>query len=179
MRIAFKDGSFQYEILGKDVSVLEFHDPVNALNFLRRSDLDSTKLADLRRQFAIDSPHTHRMNREEFLEWLSHLLVNRRLTILRSFGSMAGRNGAEEEKAGHSDTDASKGAPRKKSWIEIRLRDAEGHPIPRERYRIKLPDGSVEEGTLDAFGYAEYYEINPGSCEVSFPDLDAGEWERA
>jgi len=69
--------------------------------------------------------------------------------------------------------------PRPKSWVEINLKDADGNPVPGERYRIKLPDGSVQEGALDAFGHAEYYEINRGNCDVGFPDLDDMEWSKA
>ena len=60
----------------------------------------------------------------------------------------------------------------KKSWIEIKLEDEEGNPIPGKKYNIKLPDGSVIEGTLDGEGYARVDGIDPGDCEVTFPDDD-------
>jgi type VI secretion system secreted protein VgrG len=65
-----------------------------------------------------------------------------------------------------------KNDPEKKSWIEIELLDEEGEPVPGERYRITLPDGSTVEGTLDQNGFARVDGIDPGNCEVSFPDLD-------
>ncbi len=177
MSMTFQDGSFQYEILGHDDSILEFKDPAAALNYLRHLRLDASQLAILRGLFAVDSPSIQRMDREEVLNWVAHLFVAKRLKILKSFRQMTGGNdteGTAKEGTGVKGQEA----PRKRSWIEIYLHDAEGHPIPRERYRIRLPDGSVEEGNLDASGYAEYYEINPGSCEVTFPDLDAHEWTR-
>jgi type VI secretion system secreted protein VgrG len=62
--------------------------------------------------------------------------------------------------------------PEKKSWIEIELLNEEGEPVPGERYSIKLPDGSTVEGTLDENGIARVDGIDPGNCEVSYPDLD-------
>lgn len=64
------------------------------------------------------------------------------------------------------------------SWIEIKLLDAEGQPVPREKYRIKFPDGTVEEHRLNEFGEAEHYNIREGTCEIFFPDLDRDSWER-
>jgi len=66
-----------------------------------------------------------------------------------------------------------------KTWIKIKLIDMVGKPIPGERYRIKLPDGEVVEGELDERGEAECWNIDHGTCKVSFPDLDEEAWEDA
>lgn len=66
---------------------------------------------------------------------------------------------------------------KKKSWIEIELVGEDKKPIPGERYRITLPDGSVAEGTLDEKGFARVEGFEPGSCMVTFPDLDQDAWE--
>ncbi|APR80245.1 Hypothetical protein A7982_05592 [Minicystis rosea] len=60
-----------------------------------------------------------------------------------------------------------------KTWIEIVLRDMTGNPVPWAPYRIKLTDGTIEEGLLDAEGRAYFGDLDPGNCLVSFPDLDA------
>jgi len=62
------------------------------------------------------------------------------------------------------------------TWIEIRLVDSVGDPVPGERYRLRLPDASIMEGVLDDEGKARYDGIVSGSCQVSFPGLDAKEW---
>jgi hypothetical protein len=68
--------------------------------------------------------------------------------------------------------------PKKKTWIEIMLVDMEGKPVPGVRYRVTLPDGGEpQEGTLNESGQAGYYEIEPGTCKVTFPDFDAEAWE--
>lgn len=65
------------------------------------------------------------------------------------------------------------------SWIEIALVDESGGPVPGERYSVKLPDGTTQTGTLDGKGFARIAPIDPGSCDVSFPDLDRDAWKKA
>ncbi len=68
----------------------------------------------------------------------------------------------------------------KKSWIEIELVDEEGNPVPGERYKVILPDGqTVAEGTLDEKGFARISGIDPGTCKITFPNLDKDAWEKA
>ncbi|MBE0616897.1 MAG: hypothetical protein IH608_03065 [Proteobacteria bacterium] len=66
----------------------------------------------------------------------------------------------------------------KTSWIEIELVDEEDDPVPGERYEIALPDGSVASGTLDQNGFARVDGIDPGTCQITFPELDKDAWER-
>jgi type VI secretion system secreted protein VgrG len=66
----------------------------------------------------------------------------------------------------------------KEHWIEIELLDEEGQPIAGEPYRITLVDGTtVADGTLDEKGRARVDNIDPGTCKVTFPDLDKDGWE--
>jgi hypothetical protein len=66
-----------------------------------------------------------------------------------------------------------------KTFIEIELKDDQNNPIGNERYRIKLPDGSLKEGRLDANGRARVDGIDPGTAQVSFPGIDANDWRPA
>jgi hypothetical protein len=66
----------------------------------------------------------------------------------------------------------------KKSWIEIELVDENDEPVSGERYRITLPDGRVDEGTLDGNGFARVDGIDPGTCQITFPNLDKDAWEK-
>jgi hypothetical protein len=65
---------------------------------------------------------------------------------------------------------------KEKTWVEIELLDDDGVPVASERYTIRVPDGSTREGRLDAGGRARVDNIDPGMCEVSFPDIEAREW---
>jgi type VI secretion system secreted protein VgrG len=68
----------------------------------------------------------------------------------------------------------------KKHWIEIQLNDEEGNPVPGEPYKITLPDGTtVADGTLDDKGFARVDNIDPGTCQVTFPNLDKDAWKPA
>jgi type VI secretion system secreted protein VgrG len=71
------------------------------------------------------------------------------------------------------------GAEEKTHWIEIKLVDEDGKPVPGEEYKVTLPDGStVASGTLDEKGRARVEGIDPGSCKVTFPNLDTSAWRK-
>ena len=68
---------------------------------------------------------------------------------------------------------------KKPSWIEIELVDMKDNPIPGQAYKIILADGeTVAEGTLDDKGLARLDGIDPGTCKITFPDLDKDAWEK-
>jgi type VI secretion system secreted protein VgrG len=70
--------------------------------------------------------------------------------------------------------------PKKKSWIEIEMVDEEDQPVTGQRYEITLPDGeTVASGTLDHKGFARVDGIDPGTCQITFPDLDKDAWKPA
>jgi len=91
-------------------------------------------------------------------------------TALRQSGEAADREFSARD-AGR--TAESCGQP---TWIEIQLIGEDDQPIPGAKYRVKMPDGSVREGTLDQEGVAGFDGISAGDCEVSFPELDEGAW---
>jgi hypothetical protein len=67
----------------------------------------------------------------------------------------------------------------KKHWIEIALMDEHGNPVAGESYSIRLTTGKVITGNLDSKGIARVDGIDPGTCKVTFPDLDRKTWNRA
>ncbi|MCP3136408.1 carboxypeptidase-like regulatory domain-containing protein [Pyxidicoccus xibeiensis] len=62
------------------------------------------------------------------------------------------------------------------TWLAITLKDEQGQPVPHARYVVTLPDGSTREGVLSKNGYARVDGVNPGKCQVSFPDVDSQCW---
>jgi hypothetical protein len=68
---------------------------------------------------------------------------------------------------------------KKKHWIEIKLADEAGKPVPGEPYQVILPDGTTAaSGTLDENGFARVDDIeDAGSCKVIFPNRDKKSWK--
>jgi hypothetical protein len=64
------------------------------------------------------------------------------------------------------------------TWITVRLVDEDDRPVGHARYRVTLPDGHIREGRLDANGSVHLDGIDPGTCEVTWPDYDGEAWER-
>ena len=63
------------------------------------------------------------------------------------------------------------------SWIEVRLVDPDGKPIPGERFELRLPDQSLQKGSLDSQGSVRFDAIVAGSATIAFPGIDAREWK--
>jgi hypothetical protein len=67
-----------------------------------------------------------------------------------------------------------------KSWIRVKLVDQEGTPIANERVEAKsqkTPDSWNQ--SLDSTGRLIIKSVDPGQYNISFPDLDAKEWDAA
>lgn len=91
--------------------------------------------------------------------------------------TQAGKYGSEQTEP-HKPPETKEEKKTKTSWIEIKLVDEEGEPVPGERYKVTLPDGqTVAEGTLDEKGFARVEGFEPGSCKVTFPELDKDSWQ--
>ncbi len=68
---------------------------------------------------------------------------------------------------------------KKLHFIEIKLVDQDGDPVPHEAFEITMPDGSVASGTLDKNGKARIDGIpDEGNAKVSFPRFDESTWDK-
>ena len=92
-----------------------------------------------------------------------------------------GKYGATQLKPHQPDKKAEKKAEKdKNSWIEIEMKDEADQPVAGEAFSITLPDGeTVASGSLDDKGFARVEGIEPGSCKITFPNLDKSAWEEA
>ena len=68
-------------------------------------------------------------------------------------------------------------SPNKTSWVEIELVDNQGQSVLNEIYQVRMPDGSLFTGTLDGNGQARIEGIDPGTCQITFPNQDANSWQ--
>ena len=89
----------------------------------------------------------------------------------------AGKYGSVQAKP-HKPAQTDEEQAGKKSWIEIELVDQHQKPVPGEPYIVTLPDGhTAATGTLDEKGFARVDGIEPGTCKVTFPNLEKQAWK--
>lgn len=74
---------------------------------------------------------------------------------------------------------AGKKDPTKTSWIEVQLVDENGKGIAGQAFIVTAPDGCDYSGTTDEKGVGRVDGIDPGSSDITFPDLDKDAWEPA
>jgi type VI secretion system secreted protein VgrG len=55
-----------------------------------------------------------------------------------------------------------------KDWVELKLVNSEGEPVPNAEYELHLPDGTTRTGVLNAEAYAREEDLPPGVCIVVF-----------
>ncbi len=124
--------------------------------------------------------HLQRAGDGEFLSFLEHRLAAAlrcgELVLIGTLQRGGGRAGGLAFKpAERVDTTARTARRRETTWVEIDVVDREDRPVSGRRYRLKLTDGSVREGTLGDDGRIRVSGIDPGDCEITFLDLDQGE----
>ena len=62
-------------------------------------------------------------------------------------------------------------------FIEFRLVDKNGLPVPGEPFRVRLPDQSLQTGTLDHEGKVRFENVCAGQATICFTGMDAKEWK--
>lgn len=117
---------------------------------------------------------------DEILAAAARALVGGELAIVSRpvpTGGVDHRAGAGEEASPLREAEIPR-APRE-SWIEIELVDELDRPVPSQRYAITLPGGAIVAGSLGADGRARVVVPEPGTCRISFTDLDEELWVSA
>jgi uncharacterized Zn-binding protein involved in type VI secretion len=66
-----------------------------------------------------------------------------------------------------------------KDSIACLVKDEDGNSLPGIKYEIKLPSGEMRTGVTDSKGEINIHGIEPGTCEVNFPDLHQNEWNQS
>jgi hypothetical protein len=61
------------------------------------------------------------------------------------------------------------------AWVDIKITYEDGSPFTGN-YVIELPGGRRTEGSPDGDGLVRLRGIDPGTCQLSFPELDADAW---
>jgi hypothetical protein len=176
-RLTGHSGKFDYEIgwwwSDADGLALDLREEPQALAFAGSLLAQAENRAALRALFSAEGGGARRLDEDELRRLLVAALRSGRLRVTRlpMMGLAAADQAEAEETAGQPDT-GPESEP--KTWIAIKLLGEDDKPIPGARYWIKLPDTSVREGSLDAEGYAYFGDLDPGQCEIRWPDLDDG-----
>ncbi len=63
------------------------------------------------------------------------------------------------------------------TWIEVELVGEDDKPITGELVQIAVPDGRVYRSSTDHLGLVRVQGFQPGSCQITFPNLDQEAWE--
>jgi len=83
-----------------------------------------------------------------------------------------------EEVPGHDFPEREPPSPTATHFIEIELLDETNTPVAGEPYEITTPDGKIRRGSTDSNGHAKETGLEPGQCQITFPRLDEGAWQR-
>lgn len=149
-----------------------FDTVAKARRFLERWRSDAAAVSSMRALLARGAEPVQWLTDDEVLRRCAEALSRGRMrawpaVLLRVDDLARGEAEAEPEA-----TEPQGPLHEEKTWIEIELTDMEGNPMPGERYWIKLPDDTVREGALDRFGRAYFGDLDPGECEIRWPDMD-------
>jgi hypothetical protein len=104
------------------------------------------------------------------------VVVRRAMRVAPSGGAATPAPAANQKPADQPSESGSSQRRKKLTWVAVRLVDANNVPVANERYHIVLADGTAHDGELNGSGEAWLEDIEPGNCQISFPNLDAREW---
>jgi phage baseplate assembly protein gpV len=101
-------------------------------------------------------------------------------TTRQAAGAPGGHRGAGGSESAPSPAAASAVQAASRStrltFVELKVVDGDGRPVPFVRYRVTGSDGATFSGAVDASGRARIDGIPEGVCQVSFPDLHGDDW---
>ena len=155
---------------------------------LRRVRLDAAAVQALRTMLVAEIGHVmQRLGDSQVVEEAAKRVEAGRWTLsvvdapqLRSIGGLgSGHSAASTGGSGARTQGSDPLAEKSKTWVELELLDKNKRPVKGLAVELALPDGSVEKGTLSDKGSFRKDGIDPGTCRVSFPDLDAREWAKS
>lgn len=168
---------------------VRFENLAEARRFLEGRFADPLAISTLRSILAEDYTgiSLNRMTNQQVLREVAQRLVGKRLYLwrepMRMIPTIAGPSvqpAVKEEaptKPSKQPVEAVKEI--KKSWIKIELVDEQGNLISGESFKITLPGGKVVTDKLNQSGFARIEDIDAGTCQVTFPNLDKSYQEKA
>lgn len=188
MRVLLRNGPHEVQLLGREEFLRLPDEP--ALRALLRAFMADPDARASVRQAAAERGLLGREGRAEDLLDVLVSCVARGQAVIVAGPNVYGRTGPDlgvpptqgegemtprqAEVAAREEGPAS--VAEEKTWLEIELVDEEGNPVPGEQYAIEIPGGATRVGRLDEQGRARIEGLDPGTCQVSFPNVDARRW---
>ena len=160
-------------------SPLEFHDEFSACNFLSGIISDPINRAILRAIFADISPvgNISGLTDHEIIQQLAWRVARGYIKFVPRVSKRISVGGVPQDD--DESEEASPNQAEEKTWIEIQLVDEADQPVVRERFQISNSSGAVvAQGYTDAQGLADATNLDPGTYQVTFPNLDGDAWEK-
>lgn len=170
-------------------------DDSQPLERLRLHQRDALDVALLRRMLQEEGElrGIDRMSDQDVIRAAARLMARGRLARVGRlpdvYGGRDGRSGTFREAAGKAATQAaSQAAPppereppaeKETTWVEIELVDERGEPVAGEAYWVRTASGEAITGRLDPRGRARVNGVEPGTCQVTFPNLNSTDWAKA
>ena len=176
--------------LGGKLIVITNSSPRGTGGDLRRQNVPKSEVAKLRQLLAGEfGAAVAKMADAEVVEQVAKRVADGRWTqFLVGSTPLTGGSSAAQLAAAEAEAAAaanSGGARRssdestRRTWVEVELLDQNRRPVKGAKVEITLPDGSTTRGNLSSEGTLRVNGIDPGSCSVTFPDLDGREWKRS
>ncbi|MFO0363541.1 MAG: peptidoglycan-binding protein [Acidobacteriota bacterium] len=175
--------------LGGKLIVITDSSPLGSGGDLRRKNVPKSEVTKLRQLLANDCGSAlGTMSDSEVVEEVALRVADGRWSqlLVGSAPLTGGSSAAEVAAAAGAAAAANAGGNRrgnaessKKTWVEVELLDHSHRPVRGAKVEITLPDGSVTRANLSGEGTLRVNGIDPGSCSVTFPDLDGREWKRS
>lgn len=138
-----------------------------AVDGLRR--LLAREKSHLVRRFAADIVREEVANRIQAGAWTIVISDTPQIRIEGTAVSAAAKTGSKNDPTKNTTKD----------WVEIELIDKNKRPVKGVKVEVTLPDGTKESGVLNDKGSFRKDGIDPGTCRVTFPDLDGREWAKS
>jgi len=175
--------------LGGKLIVITNSSPRGTGGDLRRQNVPKAEVAKLRQLLAGEfGAAVAKMGDAEVVEQVAKRVADGRWTqfLVGSTPLTGGSSAAQVAAAEAEAAAANSGGARRSSdestrrtWVEVELLDHNRRPVKGAKVEVTLPDGSTTRGTLSNEGTLRVNGIDPGSCSVTFPDLDGREWRRS
>lgn len=151
----------------------------NAHHNLRPIKHDAFRMSEVRRRLGRELPGVPlaRMTDEQILRAYHHRIEHWQAAEHAGKRRLRGADlGSASGEAAPAEPEEAPMRENTKTFLAIEAVNPRGEAVPDLKFKVKLSDGSTRDGKLDDKGCARLTGIPEGTCDLSFPDLNEGDW---